>query len=117
MPRILVLYYSSYGHVRALAEAEAEGARGVPGSEVDIRRVPETVPEAVRISAGYVEDDTPVAQPADMAELATPRAHLVLSGLLTEQAPRVLAAYRATGFVLKRRLIRGNWATLILGRG
>ena len=32
-------------------------------------------------------------------------------------APRVLAAYRATGFVLKRRLIRGNWATLILGRG
>ena len=68
MPRILVLYYSSYGHVRALAEAEAEGARGVPGSEVDIRRVPETVPEAVRISAGYVEDDTPVAQPADMAD-------------------------------------------------
>ncbi|MCB1518293.1 MAG: 50S ribosomal protein L11 methyltransferase [Hyphomicrobiaceae bacterium] len=58
-----------------------------------------------------------VALAADMAELATPRAHLVLSGLLTEQAPRVLAAYRATGFVLKRRLIRGNWATLILGRG
>mgnify|MGYP001816359646 CR=1 FL=1 len=67
MPRILVLYYSSYGHVRALAEAEAEGARSVPGAEVDIRRVPETVPEAVRRSAGYVVDDTPVAAPADMA--------------------------------------------------
>ncbi|MCB1332030.1 MAG: NAD(P)H:quinone oxidoreductase [Maritimibacter sp.] len=68
MPRILVLYYSSYGHVRALARAEAEGARSVPGAQVDIRRVPETVPEAVRRSAGYVADDTPVAAPADLAD-------------------------------------------------
>ena len=68
MPRILVLYYSSYGHVRALAEAEAEGARSVPGAQVDIARVPETVPEAVRRSAGYVADDTPVAAPADLAD-------------------------------------------------
>ncbi|MGC9370505.1 MAG: NAD(P)H:quinone oxidoreductase [Paracoccaceae bacterium] len=67
MTRILVLYYSSYGHVRALAEAEAEGARSVPGTTVDIRRVPETVPEAVRESAGYVADDTPEASPADLA--------------------------------------------------
>jgi multimeric flavodoxin WrbA len=43
MSRILVLYYSSYGHVRTLADAEAEGARSVPGIEVDVRRVPETV--------------------------------------------------------------------------
>jgi len=68
MPRILVLYYSSYGHVRTLAQAEAEGARSVPGAQVDIRRVPETVPEAVRQSAGYAADDTPVASPADMAD-------------------------------------------------
>ncbi|MCB1356711.1 MAG: NAD(P)H:quinone oxidoreductase [Maritimibacter sp.] len=68
MPRILVLYYSSYAHVRALAEAEAEGARSVPGAQVDIARVPETVPEAVRRSAGYVADDTPVAAPADLAD-------------------------------------------------
>lgn len=68
MTRILVLYYSSYGHVRALAEAEAEGARSVPGTVVDIRRVPETVPENVRKSAGYVDDDTPVAAPADMRD-------------------------------------------------
>ncbi|TNF23051.1 MAG: NAD(P)H:quinone oxidoreductase [Rhodobacteraceae bacterium] len=67
MTRILVLYYSSYGHVRALADAEAEGARSVPGTTVDIRRVPETVPEAVRKSAHYIEDDTPVATPADLA--------------------------------------------------
>lgn len=67
MPRILVLYYSSYGHVRALAEAEAEGALSVPGATVDIRRIPETVPEPVRKAAGYVDDDTPVAAPADLA--------------------------------------------------
>ena len=67
MTRILVLYYSSYGHVRALAEAEAEGALGVAGTSVDIRRIPETVPEPVRRAAGYLDDDTPVATPADLA--------------------------------------------------
>ncbi|NOC92599.1 NAD(P)H:quinone oxidoreductase [Ruegeria sp. HKCCD6604] len=66
MSRILVLYYSSYGHVRTLADAEAEGARSVPGTEVDVRRVPETVPEEVRLQAGYVVDDTPIALPADL---------------------------------------------------
>jgi NAD(P)H dehydrogenase (quinone) len=68
MTRILVIYYSSYGHVRALAEAEAEGARSIPGTTVDLRRVPETVPQAVRESAGFVADDTPVAVPADLAD-------------------------------------------------
>lgn len=67
MTRILVLYYSSYGHVRALAEAEAEGALSVAGTSVDIRRIPETVPEPVRRAAGYVDDDTPIATPADLA--------------------------------------------------
>ncbi|MBY6059547.1 NAD(P)H:quinone oxidoreductase [Leisingera daeponensis] len=68
MTRILVLYYSSYGHVRALAEAEAEGARSVLGTTVHIRRVPETVSEADRESAGYMADDTPEAAPADLAD-------------------------------------------------
>lgn len=66
MTRILVLYYSSYGHVRALAEAEAEGARSVAGTHVDLRRVPETVPEEIRRKAGFAEDRTPVASPADL---------------------------------------------------
>ena len=60
MTRVLVLYYSSYGHVRALAQAEAEGARSVPGTHVDLRRVPETVPEKIRQKAGFAEDDTPL---------------------------------------------------------
>ena len=59
MTRVLVLYYSSYGHVRALAQAEAEGARSVPGVQVDLRRIPETVPQSVRERAGFRPDDTP----------------------------------------------------------
>lgn len=66
MTRVLVLYYSSYGHVRALAEAEAEGARSVPGAQVDLRRVPETVPEEIRRKAGFIEDGTLLATPADL---------------------------------------------------
>ncbi|MCV2893850.1 NAD(P)H:quinone oxidoreductase [Lentibacter sp. XHP0401] len=68
MTRVLILYYSSYGHVRDLAQAEAEGARSVPGTIVDIRRVPETVPADIRKSSGFVEDDTPEAAPAEMAD-------------------------------------------------
>jgi len=67
MTRVLVLYYSSYGHIRALAQAEAEGARSVPGTFVDLRRVPNTLPEEIRQKAGFAEDDTPVAMPADLA--------------------------------------------------
>lgn len=66
MTRILVLYYSSYGHVRALAQAQAEGARSVPRTQVDVRRVPETVPLAVRERAGFQADDTPDIGVADL---------------------------------------------------
>lgn len=44
MTRILVLYYSRYGHVATLAAAIADGARGIPGAEVVIKRVPELTP-------------------------------------------------------------------------
>lgn len=43
MTRVLVLYYSSYGHIETMAGAVAEGARST-GAEVTIKRVPETVP-------------------------------------------------------------------------
>ena len=61
MPKVLVLYYSSYGHVEAMAEAVAEGARSA-GAEVAIRRVPELVPEEVARNAHYKLDQAaPVA--------------------------------------------------------
>ena len=60
--RILVLYYSSYGHIERMAEAVAEGARGT-GATVDIKRVPELVPDEVAKSSGYKMDQAaPVAK-------------------------------------------------------
>ena len=46
MSKVLVLYYSAYGHIEAMAKAVAEGAREA-GAEVDIKRVPETVPAEI----------------------------------------------------------------------
>jgi NAD(P)H dehydrogenase (quinone) len=57
MTKLLVLYYSSYGHVERLAQAVAEGARGVADTQVDVYRVPELVPEGVQQQqAGYKTD-------------------------------------------------------------
>lgn len=55
MAKVLVLYYSSYGHIEKMADAVAEGARAA-GAQVDIRRVPETAPEAVVKAAGFKTD-------------------------------------------------------------
>ncbi|MBO9714620.1 NAD(P)H:quinone oxidoreductase [Sphingomonas sp.] len=55
MPKILVLYYSSYGHLAKMADAVAEGARSA-GAQVDVRRVPETAPFEVAQAAGFVVD-------------------------------------------------------------
>lgn len=69
MTKVLVLYYSSYGHVEGMAEAIAEGAREVPGVEATIKRVPELVPEAVAKGAGMKMDQTaPVAEPGELAD-------------------------------------------------
>ena len=56
MPKILVLYHSTYGHIEAMAEAIAEGARQVEGAQVDIKRVPELVPEELAKKSGYKLD-------------------------------------------------------------
>lgn len=63
MARVLVLYYSAYGHVEQMANAVADGARGA-GAQVDIRRVPELVPEDVARKSGYRMD-----QPAPLAKV------------------------------------------------
>lgn len=68
MPRILVLYHSTYGHIECMAEAVAEGARAVEGAQVDIRRVSETVPEELARQSGYkLDQPAPIAEPEDMA--------------------------------------------------
>lgn len=55
MAKVLVLYYSSYGHLEQMADAVAEGARSA-GATVDVKRVPETAPEAVVAAAGFKTD-------------------------------------------------------------
>jgi len=53
--KILILYYSMFGHVHRMAEAEAEGAREIPGTEVIMARVPETLPMEVLEKVGAYE--------------------------------------------------------------
>ena len=70
MAKVLVLYYSSWGHVETMAHAIAEGARGVGDTTVDVYRVPELVPESVQQQAGYKTDQAaPVlADPNTLAD-------------------------------------------------
>ncbi len=66
MSKVLVLYYSTYGHIETMAEAVAEGARSA-GAAVDVKRVPETVPEAIAGPAHFKLDQAaPVAAVADL---------------------------------------------------
>jgi NAD(P)H dehydrogenase (quinone) len=69
MPKILVLYYSAYGHVETMAEAVAEGARQVSGAAVTIKRVPEIVPEEVARKSGHkLDQKAPIADPNELAD-------------------------------------------------
>lgn len=68
MTKVLVLYYSSYGHIETMAGAIAQGAREA-GAQVDIKRVPETVPEAVAKGAHFkLEQEAPVATINELAD-------------------------------------------------
>ncbi|KKC98369.1 NAD(P)H:quinone oxidoreductase [Photobacterium halotolerans] len=67
--KVLVLYYSSYGHVETMAHAVAEGAGGVGHVDVDIKRVPELVPEEIARKSGIQIDQlAPIAKPQDLAD-------------------------------------------------
>ena len=67
MAKVLVLYYSAYGHIETMANAVAEGARAA-GATVDVKRVPELVPEAVAIKSYYKMDQAaPIATIEDLA--------------------------------------------------
>ncbi|MBY8826045.1 NAD(P)H:quinone oxidoreductase [Sphingomonas colocasiae] len=68
MAKVLVLYYSSYGHIETMANAVAEGARAA-GATVDVKRVPETVPEEVARNNHFKLDQAaPVATVAELAD-------------------------------------------------
>ena len=68
MSKVLVLYYSSYGHLATMAEAIANGARAA-GADVTIRRVPETVPAEIAAQSGFRPDERhAIATTAELPE-------------------------------------------------
>ncbi len=67
--KLLVLYYSMYGHIETMANAVAEGARTVEGLEVVLKRVPETIPEDIAKKHGAKLDQrAPVADPKELGD-------------------------------------------------
>ena len=90
MPKVLVLYYSSYGHVETMANAMADGARAA-GATVDIKRVPETVPADIATANYFKTDqDAPVAT---IAELANYDAIIIGAPTRFGRMPAQLAAF------------------------
>ena len=86
MSKVLVLYYSSYGHIEAMAEAIAEGARSA-GATADVKRVPETVPEAIAAASHFKLDQAaPIATVADLEAYDA-----IIVGTGTRYRPHVLA--------------------------
>ncbi|WP_395697255.1 NAD(P)H:quinone oxidoreductase [Methylocella sp.] len=68
MAKVLVLYYSAYGHIETMAEAVAEGARAA-GAQVDVKRVPELVPREVAEKSHFkLDQKAPVATVAELAD-------------------------------------------------
>lgn len=69
MKKLLVLYYSMYGHIETLAQHVVEGAKSVDGVEVTLKRVPETMPEdAFKAAGGKTGQPAPLASPAELAD-------------------------------------------------
>jgi len=68
MARVLVLYYSSYGHIETMAQAITEGCAAISGTDVRLKRVPELVPDAVARQAGMkLEQSAPIATVEELA--------------------------------------------------
>ncbi|WP_342345826.1 NAD(P)H:quinone oxidoreductase [Shewanella dokdonensis] len=66
MSKVLILYYSTYGHIETMAYSVAEGARAA-GAEVTVKRVPETAPEAIAKSAHFkLDQSAPIATVAEL---------------------------------------------------
>ncbi|EJL32061.1 NAD(P)H:quinone oxidoreductase, type IV [Caulobacter sp. AP07] len=90
MPKVLVLYYSAYGHIETMANAVADGARAA-GATVDVKRVPETVPEAIAKGAHFKLDQA--APIATIDELANYDAIIVGTGTRFGRISSQMAAF------------------------
>lgn len=91
MSRVLVLYYSSYGHIEQMADAIADGARSV-GATVDVRRVPETAPQAV-VDAAHFKTDSAHPVIGSVEELASYDAIVIGAPSRFGRMPSQMAAF------------------------
>jgi NAD(P)H dehydrogenase (quinone) len=67
MANILVLYYSSYGHIEQMARAQAEGVARVKGTRVEVKRVPELMPAELAKASGFrLDQAAPIAEPEEL---------------------------------------------------
>lgn len=106
MPKVLVLYYSTYGHIEAMAAAVAEGARGA-GAEVTIKRVPETVPEEIARGNHFKLDQA--AEVATVAELESYDAIVIGAPTRYGRMPSQMAAFLdQTGGLWARGALNGK---------
>ena len=110
MSKVLVLYYSAYCHVEAMAKAVAEGAREA-GANVDIKRVPETVPEEIAKAAHFKLDQAaPIAKVDDLANCD---AIIVGTGTRFGRISSQMAAFLdQAGSLWMRGALHGKWAAL-----
>lgn len=106
MSKVLVLYYSTYGHIETMAQAVAEGARAT-GAQVDVKRVPETVPAEIAKSAHFKLDQA--APVATVAELEGYDAIIVGAPTRYGRMPSQLAAFLdQTGGLWARGALNGK---------
>lgn len=108
MAKVLVLYYSSYGHLETMAKAVAEGAIQA-GATVDIKRVPETVPLEIAKGAHFkLDQDAPIASVEDLANYDA-----IIVGAPTRfgrMASQVAAFFDAAGGLWARGALHGKVA-------
>ena len=81
--KVLVVFYSTYGHIYKMAEAVAEGAKKVAGTEVEIRQVPETLPQEVLAKMGAIEAQKQFSHIPVCAVDELPKADAIIFGTPT----------------------------------
>lgn len=116
MTKVLVLYYSMYGHIETMANEVAEGARAVAGVEVTVKRIPETMDaEAFKGAGGKVGQAAPLATPTELADydaiiLGTPTRFGNMSG-------QVRTFFDQTGGLWAKGALAGKVASVFTSTG
>ncbi|SDD52682.1 NAD(P)H dehydrogenase (quinone) [Cupriavidus sp. YR651] len=116
MKKILVLYYSTYGHVELMANAIARGAASVAATEVAIRRVPETVPHETAVRHGFkLDQPAPIATPDELEAYDA-----ILFGTPTRfgnMAAQMRQFLDTTGALWMRNALVGKFASVFTSTG